>query len=273
MSFALQPIHQNKIISIEFNEEMMQIIKNMYFVDSSEEEFKVFLHACKRTGLDPTMRQIHPVKRSGKMTIQTGIDGFRLIAERTGKYSPGKEPTFIYDQQGKIQAATAYVKKQTIDGTWHDVSATAFWSEYVVMYNGKPGQFWAKMPHGQLAKCAEALALRKAFPAELSGIYTTEEMGQADNGIEISDIKTEPEQKNIQFDPEEDMKNEEICSYIEKNWSENPDMFRKYMDETVQAKNFDYRTCVKNFEKYKEAVKKNFQKWLDVKNKEMILLS
>jgi phage recombination protein Bet len=222
MSLSLQTTHQNKIVSIEFNDDMIQIIKNMYFRDSSDEEFKVFLNACRRTGLDPTMRQIHPIKRAGKMTIQTGIDGFRLIAERTGKYSPGKEPSYIYDQQSKLQSTTAYVKKQTMDGTWHEVSATAFWNEYVVMYNGKPGQFWAKMPHGQLAKCAEALVLRKAFPAELSGIYTTDEMAQSENSeivntqASYSSEVTVIEQKQKEEQTLDDLSPQEVIDYLEK---------------------------------------------------------
>ncbi len=166
-----------------YTQEQIQLLKNTICKGISDNDFMIFSHICKRTGLDPFARQIYAVPRKGTMTIQTGIDGYRLIAERTGKYAPGKEPSHTYDTNGKLLSATAYVKKQTADGTWHEVSATAFYSEYVQVYNGVPSQFWSKMPHGQLAKCAEALALRRAFPQEMSGIYTSEEMQQADNTI------------------------------------------------------------------------------------------
>ena len=114
------------------------------------------------------------------VTTQVSIDGYRLIAEKTGRYSPGKESTYTYDENKNLISATAYVKKMTSDGTWHEVAATAFYVEY--MQKNKAGEltkFWANMPHIMLAKCAESLALRKAFPGELSGIYTHDEMSQA----------------------------------------------------------------------------------------------
>lgn len=172
----------------EWTVEQVKLLKDTICKGSTDSEFMLFSHACKKTGLDPFMKQIHAVKRWDSnlrreaMSIQTGIDGYRLIADRSGRFAPGREPTFVYGKDGQLISATAYVKKQTSDGTWHEVSATAFYAEYVqTTKEGSPTSFWKKMPHGQLAKCAEALALRKAFPAELSGIYTAEEMQQADN--------------------------------------------------------------------------------------------
>lgn len=168
-----------------FDDKQLQTIKEMYCKNLTGEEITVFMHICQRTKLDPFARQIYAVKRKDNklnkevMTIQTGIDGYRLVAERTGKYAPGKEPIFQYDAKGGIVSCTAFVKKMTPDLTWHEVAATAFWNEYAQCYQGKPSGFWAKMPHGQLSKCAEALALRKAFPADLSGFYTKEEMEQS----------------------------------------------------------------------------------------------
>lgn len=191
---------QEPIANAAFSNSHIDLIKDMYFKGSSNEEFLMFVHVCKKTGLDPAMRQIFPVKRwdnkLGKetMTIQTGIDGYRLIAERTGRYAPGREPAYQYDN-GKLVSATAYVKKQTADGTWHEIASTAFYDEYVQTFTDKktgvtkPTQFWKNMQHNQLAKCAEALALRKAFPGDLSGIYTQEEMAQAD----ASDMATHHE--------------------------------------------------------------------------------
>jgi len=88
-------------------------------------------------------------------------------------------------------AASAYIKKQTKDGTWHTISASAYLDEYMQTFvdkqtgEKKPIGMWVNMQRTMLAKCAEAQALRKAFPAEMSGVYTKEEMQQAD-AIEVT---------------------------------------------------------------------------------------
>lgn len=167
-----------------FDEKQIELIKNSICKGASNEELQFFIYACERTRLDPFSRQIYSVPRGGQRTIQTSVDGFRLIADRTGKYSPGKEPTFEYDKNGNLLSATAYVMKQTKDGTWHQVSANASFSEYNA---GSP--IWKKMPRAMLSKCAECLALRKSFPAEMSGIYGEEEMEQADNVEVLNSVK------------------------------------------------------------------------------------
>jgi len=185
----------NQAPAAHFNHKQIEILKNSICKGVSNEEFEIFLMACAKTQLDPFMRQIYAVKRKSKkpdgtwgetMTIQTGIDGYRLIAERTERYAPGPEPTYVLDKNGNLVSATAYIKKLTKDGTWHTVSASAFIEEYCQTTLDKntgekrPTGMWANMPKTMLAKCAEAQALRKAFPAEMSGVYTKEEMQQAD---------------------------------------------------------------------------------------------
>lgn len=167
--------------------EKVELLKSTICKGSTDDELKLFIHACNHSGLDPFMRQIYAVKRwdsSAKretMAIQVGIDGYRLIAERTGRYAPGPETTYTYDANGQLLSATAYVKKQTSDGSWHTVSATAFFQEYCQRNrDGAPVAMWKNMPHNMISKVAEALCLRKSFPYELSGIYTKEEMDQAD---------------------------------------------------------------------------------------------
>lgn len=258
MSLALQT---EKVVMANFSDDKIQLLKNTVCKGSTNDELELFMHVCSRTGLDPFRNQIYAIKRAGKMTIQTGIDGFRLIAERTDRYSPGRETTYGYDQQGKIISATAYVKKQTLDGTWHEVSSTAFYDEYVQKYNGKPSQFWEKMPHAMLSKCAESLALRKAFPANFSGIYTTEEMGQAQNHEVQAEIIQEPIQESIKEEMP-DLKPEEIFIYIDKNWSPNQTLFKQFMDEMMKNKGWNARKCVETFQKHKEHTTKTFDGWM-----------
>ena len=192
-------IETNKAIGIQFNKEQIDLLKRTVAKGTTDDELSLFMHVCKKSGLDPFSRQIYAVKRwSTKenkevMTIQTGIDGYRLTAERTGCYCPGKESIFNYDKDNKLISATAYVKKLA-GGLWHEISATAFYEEYVqVDKNGNPNTFWSKMKHTMLSKVAEACALRKAFPAELSGIYTFEEMQQTEiaEDTEIKSVKVE----------------------------------------------------------------------------------
>ncbi len=177
---------------VEYSEEQVGLIKRTIAKGASDDELALFLQQCKRTGLDPFSRQIHAVKRwDGKekrevMTMQVGIDGFRLIAERTDRYAPGREPTYTYDADGALLSATAYVKKLA-GGTWHEVARTAFWKEFVqTTKDGQVTRFWSRMPHLMLGKCAESMALRAAFPMELSGLYTPEEM------TEVELVETSP---------------------------------------------------------------------------------
>ena len=171
----------------QFNDSQIKLLMDTVCKGATENEFQLFVYACNRLRLDPFAKQIHAVKRwdntlkRESMTIQIGIDGYRLIAERTGCYAPGKESSFTYCPEGRIISCTAHVKKKTSDGVWHEVSATAFFNEYAQFKkDGGLTSMWLKMPHSQLAKCAESLAIRKAFPAELSGTYTQEEMQQAE---------------------------------------------------------------------------------------------
>lgn len=177
---SLTKIEKFQMDSSYFDEKQIELIKNSICKGATDEELQFFLMACKRTRLDPFAKQIHSVPRGGQRTIQTSVDGFRLIADRTGRYAPGKEPTFTYDKHGNLESSTAYVMKQTRDGTWHQASANAHYVEYNA---GSP--LWKKMPRAMLSKCAECLALRKAFPAEMSGLYGKEEMDQADMPVKV----------------------------------------------------------------------------------------
>ena len=180
-------------VARSFSEEQIEIIKNVVARGLSQNEFAMFLYICKRHNLDPIAKQIYAVKRGGQMTIQTGIDGLRLIAERTGKYAPGKSTEFSYDENKQLVSATAFVKKFS-GGEWHQISATAFLSEY---RTNTP--IWKQMPHVMLEKCAEARALRRAFPSDLSGLYSEEEMEQCQNKeTTLASMVTEEQKEELE---------------------------------------------------------------------------
>jgi hypothetical protein len=152
----------NQLARVEtgFPRDQVELIKTSICKGSTDDELKMFLHQCQRTGLDPFARQIYAVKRWDSqarrevMATQVSIDGFRLIAERSGKYAGQVGPFWCWG----VARFKSYAQK-TKDG-----SLTSMWS---------------KMGDVMVAKCAEALALRKAFPQELSGLYTADEMAQA----------------------------------------------------------------------------------------------
>jgi len=157
---------------------------------------RLYARICAATGLSPIKRQIHLVARWSKdgtvYTPQTGIDGYRFLADMTGKYMAGREPQFLMDKEGNLISATAYVKR--LHGIeWHEIAATAFYSEYVqTNKEGQPNAMWRKSPHVMLAKCAEALALRRAFPGSFAGLYTDEEMGAPTHDYEPSGLAQSP---------------------------------------------------------------------------------
>ena len=176
----------------EWTQERLDLIKRMYCKGSTNDECALFFRVCQKTGLSPEGRQIYAVKRWNakdrreEMSIQTSIDGFRLIAERSKQYAGQLGPYWCGE-----------------DGVWKDVwlSREMPWAAKVgVLRNdfkeplyavarfssyrqtNKEGQltkFWSSMPDLMIAKVAEALALRRAFPQELSDLYTGDEMAQA----------------------------------------------------------------------------------------------
>lgn len=168
------------------------------------EDLVFFLNTCKRTGLDPLARQIYAVYRwdsrqsRERMAIQVSIDGMRLVAQRSGCY--GGQDDVKFDYQTLSNPVTGKEEKQLVatvtvyrlnpkTGERMPVTASARWEEYA--QKDKDGNLiglWPKMPYLMLGKVAEALALRKAFPQELSGLYSSEEMGQAEQKEELAKL-------------------------------------------------------------------------------------
>jgi len=158
---------------LTFSESEERYIKTRFSL--TDDQLDVFLSGAIRYGLNPIANQVYPQVRGKVMTIMTGIDGFRLVADRSGNYAGNDDP--VYDSEDKPTKATVSVYK-IVNGERCAFTASARWEQY---YPGdRQGFMWKKMPHLMLGKCAESLALRKAFPAELAGLYTKEEMEQAD---------------------------------------------------------------------------------------------
>lgn len=169
---------------IEYNRENIELIKRMYCKDATDDELSIFIGQCKRTGLSPENRQIYAMKRKNTMTTMVSIDGLRLIAQRTGEYDGQIGPVWcgedgewkdVWLSKGNPVACKVGVARKNCS---HVFFAVAHFDEYAGDINSSYS-LWKKMPALMIAKCAEALALRKAFPQETSGIYTQDEMDQA----------------------------------------------------------------------------------------------
>lgn len=165
----------------DYSSEQIAIIKRTIAPDLNDNELALFVEVCKRRRLDPFARHIYAIKIQGRITIMTSIDGFRVLAERSGEYEGQQAPQWCgHDGKwvdvwlAKEPPAAARI------GVWRKgnrepIVAVARLASYDVQ-----SPLWRKMPDVMLSKCAEALALRKAFPDDLSGLYTKEEMDQAE---------------------------------------------------------------------------------------------
>jgi len=135
-----------------------------------------FIQACQRTGLDPTAKQIYAAQMGGKWTVLVGVDGMRLVAQRTGQYD-GQDPI-------EWQA--------TEDGPWSTVPPKAPHAARIRIYRkgisrpleqtvtmaefGGKGGNWTTRPGHMLGIRAETHGFRRLFPMELSGLYTAEDI-------------------------------------------------------------------------------------------------
>lgn len=171
--------------------------------DATNGDLAVFFHQCQRTGLDPFARQIYMIGRKErgqiKQTIQTGIDGFRLIARRSGQLD-GYEDTLWCGADGQwvdvwLKSEQPAAAKVTVIRNGGRFPAVALFSEYAgTKFDGGLTKMWETKGALMLAKCAEALALRKAFPQDLSGLYTSDEMQPA-NVIDEDGNPAPPQQR------------------------------------------------------------------------------
>jgi phage recombination protein Bet len=190
-----------------WDDKQLAALKQLGLANAPKADLAVFLHYAQRTGLDPFARQLYMIERGGRYTIQASIDGLRIVAQRSGEYAGQVGPFWCgddgewidvwLDTKPPVAAKVGVMRKGFNEPLW----AVAKFDSY-----NANTPIWRKMPDTMIAKCAEALALRKAFPNDLSGIYTTEEMEQAEvptkpviTTVEIPEVVSQPEQSIVEL--------------------------------------------------------------------------
>jgi phage recombination protein Bet len=167
--------------AVDFTPQQVELLRRTVAKEANTDEFAWFGQVCRKTGLDPFSRQIYLMKANGRMTVQVSIDGFRLSAERTGKYAGQLGPQWCgpdgeWRDVWLADTPPAAARVGALRHDWKEpLWAVARWRSYA-----RKSPTWEAMPDLMLAKVAEALALRRAFPQELSGLYTHDEMAQAE---------------------------------------------------------------------------------------------
>lgn len=172
-----------RVVEAQQIKSQIELVKSVLAPDLSDQEMLLFAMVAQRSRLDPFAKQIYAIKRQGKLTFQTGIDGFRSSAEETGQYRGSDEAEFgpMVDKPfPHPEWARVVIRRQFPDGREiAQSSGKIYWDEF---YPGDTQGFqWRKMGRVMLSKCAEAAGFRKAFPKRFADVYAPEEMAQADS--------------------------------------------------------------------------------------------
>lgn len=169
-----------------YSPDQMELIKRTVAKGATEDELKLYFYDCQRRNVHPLDRLIVFTARTDngerRYTPVVTVDYLRSRAADTGEYAGNDDPIYEYTEGAKNPQSAKVTIWKMVQGQKCAFTATARWAEY---YPGdKMGFMWRAKPHVMLGKCAEALALRKAFPQQLAGLFAEEELDRHDENVE-----------------------------------------------------------------------------------------
>lgn len=255
--------------------ELLGVLQSSLYTGASEASVKLVVGYCKATGLDVMQKPVHIVpmwdreSRSMRDVIMPGIGLYRTQASRSGEYAGVSDPEFGQDTTETIDGCTitypisckVVVKRLLSNGVIADFSATERWKENYAVKGGQqksqaPNAMWYKRPYAQLAKCAEAQALRKAFP-ECGSQPTADEM--EGKQIDITDEVNSHSTSAASTDAAPRTK-EDVLKDIE--WAKSEDELRKVAGDASKLSD-DERKEVKAAYRTRLNELKNMEKVID----------
>ena len=111
----------------DFTKEQLGLISRTIAAGATADELALFIGQCKRTKLDPMTRQIYFIKSGGKVMIQISVDGFRVIAERSGDYAGQDAPVFEEGEDGKINKCMVTIYRWRGENRYPAGVGVAYW--------------------------------------------------------------------------------------------------------------------------------------------------
>lgn len=255
------------------NPEVIKTLKSTVAKDLTDSEFLLFAEHCKGTALNPFKREAWAIKVGGRMQLMTGINGYFTIANRHDQFDGYEEGYVSKDGQ---ELPDTYAGNDYI-GAWckvyrKDRRMPAKGVAFMAEYNKGHGN-WKSMPRVMILKCAESIALRKAFPQELNGTYTAEEMppefdikddkgGSGNSGapaVVIADELPKPKEKTM-YDRVIDRNTERWNEEREKQWTGEDVMdFGKHKGKKWSEVSADYIEWLFQNTKGEKGIKAGFE--------------
>lgn len=169
-------------------EEKRDIIRRICMPEAHQKNdalFETFLEIGKLTMLNPIRKQLYCIDYGQGPTIVTGIDGLRVIASRTREYAGGDPYEHVDGAKAEsgvmLPVSATCTVYRMVGGVRCPFTCTVLWEEFGKKpFAARYANNWKTMPYHMLGKVAESHALRRAFPEDMSGLYTTDEMSQAE---------------------------------------------------------------------------------------------